>query len=758
MMLRLLMLAACCVAAAGSSFAAEDAAVAKIDELLAAHWQEHGVEAPKPATDEVFVRRAYLEIAGRIPTRAEALEFLRSQKADKRTQLVDKLLDGDGYAQHFFHFWADILRAQTRANGGQGVYISPHYVEHLKRRIRENQHYDDFVYELVSARGAVWNNPAIGYYARDIGMPLDNLALTSRIFLGTRIECAQCHDHPFDKWKQMEFYRLAAYTFPQDTNHTGIAGVKDALKLHWQAVNARSDKLKNASEAERNALERETQFARWVGKSLDDLGDFIRYCKVDSVPDRHLKLPHDYQYDDGKPGDPVQPATLLGPAAPVADGESSLDAFARWLASPDNPRFTTVIVNRLWKRAFGRGLIEPVDELLDDTKASHPELLAHLERVMVALDYDMKAFQRVLYSTKAWQAETSRQDPGAEDGYRFDGPLLHRMSAEQIWDSFVTLIHVTPDLPRAHGIDDDLARRIAHRRKLSDALDTLTSQELFDGAMAASQAYERASEQSRGLREQYAAATKAKDKEAMKRLIDEIRAIDLTARSSVNDHLVAPAVARLFHSVTGKDATPEMLASVTSAGGGMMMNMADQVSPEQRYLEVPGYEPSDDHKRDEQECDKKRTAIFRAEARRLKVPPDMVDRYVETRRGHAREWMRAADIESPAPRGHALRDFGQSDRNMVEKANRDTTIPQALVLMNSPILNAILSPGTQLRLGIDAATSPEQQAEAVSLALLARRPTAAELAAWSKARASGLDRIDDLVFALVNSRQFVFVR
>lgn len=210
MIVRLLMVTACCVAAAGSSFAAEDAVVAKIDELLAAHWQEHGVEASKPASDEVFVRRAYLEIAGRIPTRSEALEFFRSQKADKRKQLVDTLLDGDGYAQHFFRFWADILRAQTRANGGQGVYISPRYVELLKRRIRENQHYDDFVYELVSARGAVWNNPGIGYYARDIGMPLDNLALTSRIFLGARIECAQCHDHPFDKWKQMDFYRLAA--------------------------------------------------------------------------------------------------------------------------------------------------------------------------------------------------------------------------------------------------------------------------------------------------------------------------------------------------------------------------------------------------------------------------------------------------------------------------------------------------------------------------------------------------------------------
>jgi hypothetical protein len=377
---------------------------------------------------------------------------------------------------------------------------------------------------------------------------------------------------------------------------------------------------------------------------------------------------------------------------------------------------------------------------------------------MVALDYDMKAFQRVLYSTKSWQAETSRQEPGTDDGYRFDGPLLRRMSAEQIWDSFVTLIHVTPDLPRARGIDDNLARRIAHRRKLSDALDLLTAQELFDGAMAASQAYETASEQSRGLREQFAAAQKAKDKEAMQRLTEEIRALDLTARSSVNDHLVAPAVGRLFNRITGKDATPAMLASVTSAGGGMMMNMAKQVGPEQRYLEVPGYEPTDDHEQDERECEEKRVAIFRAEARRLKIPSNLVERYVETRRGHAREWMRAADLESPAPRGHALRDFGQSDRNMVEKANRDTTIPQALVLMNSPLVEAILSPGTQLRLGIDAAKSPEQQAEAVYIALLARRPTAGEAEAWSKARASGLDRIDDLVFALVNSRQFVFVR
>ena len=151
----------------------------QIDAILAKDWQQIGLKPNPPASDETFVRRVHLDIIGRIPTMQETQAFLKSTDKDKRAKLIDALLASDGFHQHMFHFWADLLRIQSRANGGQGDMTSKPYLEHVKRRIRENMPYDAFVRELLTAQGKVWDNPAIGYYMRDLGMPLDNLANTT---------------------------------------------------------------------------------------------------------------------------------------------------------------------------------------------------------------------------------------------------------------------------------------------------------------------------------------------------------------------------------------------------------------------------------------------------------------------------------------------------------------------------------------------------------------------------------------------------
>ncbi|MFM7607072.1 MAG: DUF1549 domain-containing protein [Prosthecobacter sp.] len=696
-----------------------------IDELLMRDWLSHQVQPNAPCNDETFVRRVHLDIVGRIPTLEETHAFLSSRDAQKRSRLIDSLLVSEGHVSHMFHFWADLLRVQSRANGGQGDMTSKPYLEHVKRRIRENMPYDVFARELLTAQGKVWNNPAIGYYMRDLGMPLDNLSNTTRVFLGTRIECAQCHNHPFDKWTQMQFYQMAAFTYPLETNFTGIAQQKSANNLMVAA--RRNPELATSS--------------RHLGRVFENLGDFVRYSKVAALPERVLKLPHDYVYEDAKPHDLVQAATMLG-----APARGDLASFAAWMTSPENPRFTLVIVNRLWKKVFGAALIEPVDELFDHSVASNPVLMKQLEVLMVSLRYDVRAFLRVLYNTRAYQSVVTRAELYAGEPCRFTSPLLRRMSAEQIYDSFVTLIHATPDLPRHHGIDPEMAGKLVYRGKLSDALDLLSAEEIFSGAMKASEGYEAIQERSKPLREAYTAAQKAKNKPLIEKLNLEIRSIEFVARTGIHDHVVVPAVARLYEKKTGKPAPPPIPVQKPT------MEELKKTGQNRAYIEVPGYDMDRRITLEEQNAAKMRAEVFRAEAIRFGIQ-DVVA-YVKARETQTRDWPRAADMDSPAPRGHYLREFGQSDRDFIDNASTDASMPQALVLMNSELFESILHPHTQLRLSLSKASTSDEQVEMVYQTLLSRLPTQREKAAW---KSCGLQNIEDLVFALLNSQQFLFI-
>ena len=203
------------VAAVSQSAPAPDSQthVKNIDTLIETNLQAQGIEPNPPVDDATFLRRAYLNIGGRIPTIEEAEAFHANPGPGKRQQLIRALLNSEAYVSHFYNFWADILRLQ---DSGPRRNSFLNYQFWLKKALRENMPYNQFVYELVTARGKSWENGAVGYYFRDRGMPLDNMSNTVRIFLGTRLECAQCHDHPFDQWTQMDYYKMAAFSYGVD--------------------------------------------------------------------------------------------------------------------------------------------------------------------------------------------------------------------------------------------------------------------------------------------------------------------------------------------------------------------------------------------------------------------------------------------------------------------------------------------------------------------------------------------------------------
>ena len=745
-------------------------AAAEIDAMLATDWQKHNLKGNEPAPDEVFVRRIHLDIGGRIPTHRETEEFLASKDPNKRQKLIDKLLSGEGYVQNFFNYWADVLRAQS--NGQAGAITGAAYTNFIKDSLRTNKPYDQFVREMVAAQGRSWENGAIGYYMRDRGMPLDNMANTVRIFLGTRVECAQCHNHPFDKWSQKQFYEMAAFTYGVETADYSagpMTGLRDIQKNKEKEI--REMEKAHGKDAANKARDEYRQQTRYVNEALTRLRDHVRYTDASFNEKRELRLPHDYQYPDMKPKAVVKPVAMMGAAVTPGADKSPLDAYAGWMTSRDNLRFTTVVANRLWKKVFGMGLIEPVDELMDSTVAMNPDLMKHLEKLMVSMDYDMKSYLRTLYNTKAYQSKVTREEVPAGVEYHFTGPVLRRMTAEQMWDSFVALINPTPDMPNLPS-REQIEQRITAARKYTDALNTLTPEEMLAGAEVSGQKYKEQSGKLQEIQKAVAQAREDGDKEKVKALNQESNALQRAVRASVNTNLVVPAMRKLAANVAGKSApgaaapagvdgaaaSPGAAAPAMADGSMMAANPMEMAMGLEEKILIPGYDTAaktDEQVRAEREAQQK---VIEEEAAFFGVPEKKFRDYGRTRAAQMKNWLRSAEMESPAPRGHYLREFGQSDRETIENGNSDASVPQALAMMNSQLLPQIMDQYSQLMLTVNKAPYPDDKVDAIYKTLLSRMPTPREREIWLKAQDKGLTTLEDLIYSLINTQQFIFIQ
>jgi hypothetical protein len=763
------------------------AAAAEIDAHLARDWAANGLTPNAPADDTVFVRRIYLDVVGRIPTAREAEEFLASREDGRRAALIDKLLDSEGYVQNYFHYWADILRVQTK-----GEQTGPAYVHFVKDALRSNKPYDMFVREMIAGEGKAWSDGAIGYYTRDRGMPLDNMASTVRVFMGTRIECAQCHNHPFDTWTQKQFYEMAAFTFGVQIRDFGggvTGGISDLVRDQDMAIRTTFKKPewpKNpTTEAERLAywaevekVERARQAAEEALRQAERLYNQAlyrgnpHYPKVTFDERRKVTLPPNYKYDDAKPKSVVEAKVMMGHTCTPLPGETRVQAYARWLANPANDRFNKVVVNRLWKKAFGLALIEPLDDLTDTTVAVNPELLSHLEKLMVSLKYDMKAYLRILFNTSTYQRQASHKEMAAGTACHFTGPQLRRMTAEQLWDSFVTLINPNPDMLNM------AAREYMERRKL--AVEKIADPaETFKSIQAAAKKYQEEPEGVETLKklmaeardeakkyqsiaakvtgpEKKAAITRAAECNAkVKSISREITDLYSNARRTVMTEVIIPGQKKLFEKVTGKPWEPlayepnwevsiqaapiaEMQAAGAANGGGTM---------------APGDGKIKTTKTQAAEAE---TKAWSEEAMYYDIPRKQWRDYFRSRSRQSQKWLRAAEIESPAPRGHFLREFGQSDREFIENSNSEASVPQALALMNGELLPQIVDRYSQLMLSVGKAQSADERIDATYMAVLSRKPSAREKALCLQSQEKDLSTVEDLIYALINTRQFIF--
>ena len=403
-------------------------AAARIDTLVNGGLAK-AQQKPNPlATDEQFCRRVYLDVVGRIPTREEAQAFMADGSLSKRAKLIDKLLDSSGFSSHLFNYMADMLRVADVANKGR-FYT---YQEWLKGELEKGTTWDKIVFQMLTAEGRLLDNGATGYLLRDAGMRLDNLSLTLSTFLGANVSCAQCHDHPFAEWTQMDFYQMASFMGATDTIGYRNAGKGKEMGSEMMAI-----RKAVAAVEDRRFQQQAKNVLRINGMA------------VHGSDENDLVLPDDYKYKDAKPGDKVAPELVTWDRrdtlrrayqnVKAKEPEALRTEFATWMTAPDNPRFAMTIANRMWKRAFGVGVKEPVTDIDDPEASVNPPLLHHLTAEMVRLKFDLKAFMRLVYNTQAYQREASSHDFEAGTPYLFPGPTLRRMTAEQAWDSCVTL-------------------------------------------------------------------------------------------------------------------------------------------------------------------------------------------------------------------------------------------------------------------------------------------------------------------------------
>jgi hypothetical protein len=341
-------------------------------------------------TDAEFLRRVSLDLTGQPPTADRVRKFLAdpAESRKKREAVVDELLGSKAFSEFWANKFADLLQCNSENLGKKGVWVFRSWIE---GQLAKNRPYDQFVRDLVLAQGSTFENPAGNYLRalRDSGKMTEDISQT---FLGVRFNCNKCHDHPFERWTQNQYYEFGAF-FAQVSFKRGTLG-RDVLIRGTETY---------ASEQ----VSEEIVYRNYNGGE-------VRHPKNDAV---------------------MKPHVPYGRTRAPAPDEDPRRAFAEWLTSPDNPYFARSTVNRFWSYFYGRGIIDPVDDIRAGNPPSNPELLAMLERDFVAGGHDLRKLMRSFCTSRSYQLSITPNRWNQDDLVNFSHALPRRLSAEQLLDA-----------------------------------------------------------------------------------------------------------------------------------------------------------------------------------------------------------------------------------------------------------------------------------------------------------------------------------
>ena len=348
-----------------------------VDRLVFAKLREMGMPPSVVCDDATFLRRASVDIAGRLPSAADAEAFLADKSPTKRTKLVNTLLDSPEYADFFASQWSALLR--NKRNKPQDAPMNFAFYTWLSDSLRANKPYDQLALEVLAASGGLQENPAVAWY-KQVKEPQQQLEDTAQLFLGTRLQCAQCHHHPFEKWSQNDYYSFSAF-FSQ------VRFKGQETLLHRRGV--------------AQAINKKTKLQ-------------------------------------------VKPAALGSGPMDIAPDEDPRIRLVEWMRAKENPFFARTLVNRYWKHFLNRGLVEPEDDMRDTNPPSNPELLDMLARRFTDSGFDLKALIRDITTSTTYQFSALPNAFNQADRQNFSRYYPKRLQAEVLYDSVSSLTRSKP--------------------------------------------------------------------------------------------------------------------------------------------------------------------------------------------------------------------------------------------------------------------------------------------------------------------------
>lgn len=364
-----------------------------IDSQVQIVWKRERLTPASPADDATFLRRIYLDLIGTIPSHEDVREFLQNTDPGKRTKVIDRLLDDPRYAIQQAAVWDQVLFGRNPP-GGEATRERPGFQKWLREAFARNEPYDHLVREILLAEGNTLDQGSPLFYVQFRAQPEETMVAVSRVFLGTQLACAQCHDHPKDKWTQLDFYGMAAF-------FARLAVIENGKKF--------------------SIGERRTGEVMFTGPAIEQKpgqkGKPVGAKFLGGLGLTEPPLAKDFK----------EPAKGTKPTA--KPDFSRKEKLTEWLTASDNPYFARAAVNRLWGQFMRHGLVHPVDNLGADNNASHPELLKILEAEFKKHKFDMKWLIRELVNSQAYQL--SSRGPVAEPLW-FEQARLRPLSAEEI--------------------------------------------------------------------------------------------------------------------------------------------------------------------------------------------------------------------------------------------------------------------------------------------------------------------------------------